>query len=120
MKKIDTSWKEITFPYSIPFFDIDPEPSGKRLGRAGFQLCMKGIQFWLNRRQQPKSWEEDRWHGFFRKGTCFSISSPSNSSHPHNVWMVGWCKEHMTASICIYVPDGTSILELDSWGLSFR
>ncbi len=103
---------EINFGYSISFKD-----STYNYGRAEFVLCPvarrgKIIDLYITTQQQEPS---ASWHLSLRGENYTSIwYSSYGKLEDAKIWMQVWCKEHKALSVKLYVPSGSSRLEITS------
>ena len=110
---------EVGDSVEIPFIWLDKTPGGSNLGRAMFQVCIrykkgKIWDFFVYPRQQRSS---EYWHHGGASEFAFTISS-HRLPNP-DVWKVGWCEEHKAQTLSIYVPEGSDVLRVDHYGLTF-
>jgi hypothetical protein len=117
-------WKEVIVekPTFIPFVWIDRTPGGSNLGRAEFDVCQiykrgKLSEYFVYPQQQRDM--ENYWHVVnpIPEGV-FTISSYERLADP-NVWKTGWCKEHKTVYLSIYVPTDSKFIWLNAHGIGF-
>jgi hypothetical protein len=117
-------WKVVEVPQeglSIPFDWMDLAKGGRSLGRAEFQLCIryfrgKPKELWVYPKQQRGM--DTYWHLVGLDSHFLTINSYEGLSAPE-IWMVGWCTEHKTQSLTLYVPPESRFLHISFNGLRF-